>query len=321
MKNKINTLLAFVSVILAFSACKKVELAKSMGDRGQTIVKLLTPGYILSAIDVKSTTQAVCVAELRRDVPNESELNKPLTVTVYLDTAGLKTYNIENQASYVLLPSSQYSVGTDVTMVDAYTFTVTFQPGEFAKCLSLNLPNTSTLDLNKQYAFPITLQTTTTTNVRTAFEARSAFVEIAPKNKYDGKYKVTGTYSDVSSTAFSALYPYVWDVVTISASSNRVDDLPNLGGPGFLFSNAGALTYYGEYGLQINFDPATDKIASVVNTAGQPSPTRLRAAVLDPTGLNRFNPADHSIDIKYMMTQNGAPKAFFDQHFEYIGPR
>ena len=65
---------------LVFSACKKDKLASPMGDAGQTLVKIInggTPASIVKKpVDFVPTPSTVLAVELRRDIPNETELNK-----------------------------------------------------------------------------------------------------------------------------------------------------------------------------------------------------------------------------------------------------
>jgi|GEM_PF-6437008 len=141
------------------------------------------------------------------------------------------------------------------------------------------------------------------------------------RNKYDGVYRITGTLNDILTPTITGYYPLQWDITTTGLSTNDVYDNQLLGSPGHMIYNSGSPSSYGEFGLSITFDPATDKVIAVDNYYGCPSATRFRCAVIDPTGTNTFNNSDHSIDIKYTMTQNGADKTYFTEHWEYIGPR
>jgi hypothetical protein len=141
------------------------------------------------------------------------------------------------------------------------------------------------------------------------------------RNRYDGIYRITGTLNDIVNPLITGNYPLQWDIITTGSATNDVYDNVNLGTLGHMIYNSGSPSYYGQFGLSLTFDPATDKIISVDNYYGCPSPGNQRCAVLDPTGTNTFNAADHSIDIKYIMTQNGSDRTYFTEHWEYIGPR
>ncbi len=80
-------------------------------------------------------------------------------------------------------------------------------------------------------------------------------------------------------------------------------------------------SYYGNYGPIFNFDEATNKIISVTNKFGQPSPGNARGAEIDPTGINTFDPATKTINAKYFMLQGGSVRTKFDDKLTYMGPR
>ncbi|MER3465576.1 MAG: hypothetical protein C4329_15360 [Chitinophagaceae bacterium] len=146
-------------------------------------------------------------------------------------------------------------------------------------------------------------------------------VTFVARNKYDGRYSVHGTFVDYANPAFSYYGDYLVSLITTGANSDEVFN-ETLGNYGYIFSNAGSPTYYGNFGLNMTWDPSTDKITAVTNYYGQPS-SNGRSANLDPSGANKLNP-DHSIDIKYWMDQPSVitpHRAAFNEHWTYIGPR
>jgi hypothetical protein len=328
LNNKIAAFLMLSAVL--FASCKKVEIPSQLGDRGQTIVKIanasdagLGNNYALINVDYVTTSQTVLLLDLRRDVPNSAELAKSLTVTIVLDTTLINKYNLDNSAALDTLSRALYSIVGATPGATYGTWNVTFAPGEFAHPVYITVPNAQLISLLTRHAWGFTLYVATdaTDAGRVAFDKRSIVVEIGAKNKYDGKYKITGTMVDYLNPAFVGLYPLNWDVITTGQYTDDVYDNVNLGVPGHLFDNAGTPTYYGEFGLSLTFDPATDFISNLVNYYGCPSPGRARCAVLDPGGLNRFNNSDHSIDITYWLTQGGANRTLFTEHWAYTGPR
>ena len=97
---------------------------------------------------------------------------------------------------------------------------------------------------------------------------------------------------------------------------------PDLGISGHLFLNLSNLSYYAKFSVIVKFDPVTNKAVSVRNGYGQPSENG-RSAVLDPSGINTWDPSTKNIKIKYWMDETGVTghKVSFDETWTYIGAR
>ncbi|HEX2684709.1 MAG TPA: hypothetical protein VHL77_12280, partial [Ferruginibacter sp.] len=180
-------LIAIVSLV--FVACKKAKVATPMGDAGQTLVKLLgggTPSAIASKpIDFLPTPTQIVAVEVRRDVPNNTELNKVMTVTVKDDTAAVRAAN----ASYIQMPTAWYTVqGATKTGGQGGVYTVTFQPGEFSKTIYVTIPNATLFNPSAKYALGFTVLSADQGAVLST--QKSVVVEIGAKNAYDGIYSV-----------------------------------------------------------------------------------------------------------------------------------
>jgi len=145
------------------------------------------------------------------------------------------------------------------------------------------------------------------------------------KNKYDGKYTVTGTMVDFSSAALTGNYPMDVELRTSGPNSVQLYDVA-IGGVFHSILSGGSLSYYGSYGIEITFDPVTNKVVSVTNVYGQPA-GNTRSAGLDPTGINMWNESTKTMDIKYFMYQPSVIatpphiRVSFDENFKYVGPR
>ncbi len=142
-------------------------------------------------------------------------------------------------------------------------------------------------------------------------------------NPWDGKYRLEGTLVDAKDPAF--VWPgniYLYNAETISATQIQLISI-DLGIAGHLLKNGINLTFYGNFGLIVTFDPATNKITSITNSYGQPSPTSGRSAVLDPSGVNTWDPATKNIKIKYWMDEAGfaGHRTSFDETWVYVGAR
>lgn len=331
---------AFIAIAaLAFTACKKAKVATPMGDAGQTLVKILggaTPTAVAKMpVDFVNTPTRLLVVQLRRDVPNEAELNKTMIVTVKDDTAAVTAAN----PAYLQLPTSWFTVQTDGVKTGGQggTWTFTFLPGEFSKEIFITIPNATVLNPSALYGLGFTI-ISADQNAKISTQ-KSVVVEIGAKNKYDGVYAVTGPMVDVTNPAFTQWnnpafpdpFPQAnggaWELHLITAGASRVVMFDNtIWGDYFHpILNGTANSGWGSYALVVDFDPVTNKIVSVVNYYGQPSGNG-RSASLDPSGVNAVQ-GNKDILIKYFMHQPASVPApphirvTFDEKWKYIGPR
>lgn len=182
---------------LAFSACKKAKVATPMGDAGQTLVKLLgggTPAATSSKpIDFVNTPTKILAVEVRRDIPNETELNKVMIVTVKDDTAAVSAWiaSVLPATNRAHLPEAWYTVavaGGVKTGGRGGTFTLTFQPGEFSKTIFVTVPNATLMNPSNVYGLGFTVLTADQGGKIST--QKSMIVEIGAKNAYDGIYSV-----------------------------------------------------------------------------------------------------------------------------------
>ncbi len=140
------------------------------------------------------------------------------------------------------------------------------------------------------------------------------------RNPWDGKYRMEGTLTDVVEPVIT--WPgdtYEYNLETTSATQIKLVS-KDLGIDGHLIKYGGSLSYYGKFGLLVNFDPATNKITSVTNSYGQPSSSN-RSAVLDPSGINTWDPVTKNVKIKYWMDEGGVHRTSFNETWVYVGAR
>ncbi|MFZ1530262.1 MAG: DUF1735 domain-containing protein [Ferruginibacter sp.] len=340
-------LLALTLMIAGFAACKKAVVADPLGDRGQTVVKVMNGGdehgywnKILNGIDFVNTTQTIDVCDIRRDANSNAELNRAFNAIVKDDTAAIRIYNDSNGTSIIPMPRDWYTVNIQPSAVGG-NYTIPFAAGDFAKQIAITIPDATLLDPSSTYGLAFTLLSNDANFVNGA--GKTLIYEIGAKNAFDGKYEVTGTFRDVANAAFVSDYPQEWHLITTGANSVDVYN-ESLGTVGYLFSNAGSGTYYGAFGLTMTFDPSTGAIADLHNYYGDPTKAATpggnpaagsgapnyaasngRRAVLDPSGVNAFSFSTHDIDIKYWMVQPSVvavgPRSFFAENWRYIGPR
>lgn len=188
---------ALAMVALVFTACDKVNVQKSIGDAGKTKLKIIggatetAPTVVSYGIDFVNAPKTLLMADIRRDVANESDLNKTMTVVIKDDVAAIAAVD----PTLVYLPAAWYTIastGTPRTGGVGGVFTLTYAPGEFAKQISITIPNATVMDPSTKYALGFTITSADQNGVIT--EQRSVVVTVGAKNAYDGIYVVTGNF-------------------------------------------------------------------------------------------------------------------------------
>lgn len=343
---------ALAMTALVFTACDKVAVQESIGGAGQTLVKILgggtptAPAIKKNPVDFVNTPTTITVADVRRDIPNPTELNTVMHITVKDDPAAVAIAN----PAYVILPAAWYTIDPSTPKVGG-NFNLTLNPGEFAKQIMITIPNATLMDPSTLYALGFTITAADDNGVIST--QKTIVVEIGAKNNWDGIYEMKGlggasptAFLDVSNAAFTYIGDQQYSLITVGASKCvvRNDDL-NGGMMGYIFSNAGTGTYYGTYGLVISFNPATNAISDLYNYYGDPtlpssggqstsagsgpplySAGNTRRAILDPSGVNAVQP-NKDIIIKHILVQPSviaAPpsyRSFFNETWKYLGPR
>jgi len=240
-----------------------------------------------------------------------------IKIKLALKPSLITDYNTANGTSFLPLPFASYTLSDP-------TLEVTIPKGTYGEHQMKITVTKSGLSLTETYALGFTIQSVSEGVVSDL--AKNFLFIIGVKNKYDGQYTVTGTFLDVTNASFVGTYPITWDLVTNGPAQNVVYDNENLGIPGHVFNSAGdpstPNTYYGSFGLIINFD-GSDNVSSVTNYYGQPSGNG-RSANLDPSGVNKYNPATKTIAIKYWMDQPSVVtphRTYFNESWKFIGPR
>lgn len=257
-----------VLALLLINSCDKVETPEPMGDAGNTLIKLFPAGFKLIALDAVATSQKAIMFEVRRDVANEADLNTPTSVVLKFKQAILDTFNVHNDMSLEML-------GTDLATVTPSpsadgSISLSFAAGEFSKTITVTVPDATKFDFSKQYGFGYEIQQTGGTGVLSEGVEKEVVVQVLVKNQYDGIYEVTAVSPmvDYANAALLGNYPFKYKLATSGAHQCVCYEVDN-DYPLHPISNNGAWSYYGSYGLIINFDPSGNgKILSVVNYFG-----------------------------------------------------
>jgi hypothetical protein len=255
------------------------------------------------SMDFSSSVIEVDIAEVRLFM--RSWAKKDVKVTVINSPAAVGDYNTENGTSYEPLPSGAYSfVDAEYTLTqDARTAPVTIKlrPSDL---------------LNGNYAIGLSIADVENGDVSET--AQRIVIAVSVKNKYDGRYNVTGSLVDAAGE-YTGIYPNN-GVELRTAGADAVDYLDptyTVGSP--FFNNAYIITNIGTgvpawaYSPRFVFNTTTDKCIQILDVDG-----------LVPTGTpgtpNQFtivSPTNKNFQIKY--TAFG--RFTITETYTYVGPR
>jgi hypothetical protein len=308
---------------LFITSCKKVVTPEPLADKGQTIVKFIdgladtanrySAGYKILNIDLVSSPQILELADVRRDVPNNSELNKTMNITIKNDPGIASTYS----SDFLPLPPGSYTVDA-ATPVIGNDYKVTMQPGEFSKLIKITLINALALDLNKKYAIGFII-TSADANGKLAKLESSLVIEIGVKNKYDGVYKVSGTFFHPTNTALVGPFGTAssggdleCDMVTTGSSSLNRDYGGVIGESVIVFNaTAGNFTYFTGVKMRFAVDPSTN----IVTLSAAPGSISPDTSPYDCT----YNPSTKTFTLNYGWTSGGQRR--ITEVLRYLRPR
>jgi hypothetical protein len=236
--------------------------------------------------------------------------DKDVQVTLALDPAVIDAYNAAHGTSYEAPAASQFSIPS---------LTVTIPAGQKTGNLRLSAkPNNL---FGGEYALGIRVVSVSDPRVKVSSNWNTQVVGLTIRNKYDGVYTMTGTLVDVAVPALVAKSPQTVHLITTGTNSVYLHNAgTNVASFKDLFPILNG-TAYGSFTPEFTFD-ANDNVISVVNAYGQPAGNG-RSAQLDPSGINKWDPATKTLRVKWFMTQPPTPgvRTSFNFTFTYVGPR
>lgn len=311
------------SIAVALSGIVAVSLAGCLKDKdfdnaviqsvhsngNQKIVEIsLTPtstsNFYFLSIDASGSDTTIDLIPVT--LASASPATEDVHVTLNIDSNVVNSYNEANGTSYTLPPTSAYSIINNV---------VTISKGSNKGYLQVKFKSTDFSEGGLAFGFSITSADAGTT---VSGNLNTGTVAIGVKNKYDGVYIVTGTLTDAANPSITGPYPWNVSLITSGSSQVQVEDDDYSGGIFHEILSGGSPSYYGSFGVVINFNP-DNTVASVVNAYGQPS-GNTRSAALDPSGVNKWDPDTKTLKIKYWMDQPSAiagHRTSFDETFTY----
>lgn len=255
-----------------------------------------------------------------------------ITVTIGVDAAALTQYNGERAAEaakaggaaptpYDLIPPTLYTLPA----------TVVIPKGQRTATVDLKFKSVN-FDFTKLYALPVQIRSISSGTISGNFG--TILINVNAKNKYDGVYSSKGTMVDVTNANFKHITQLAGETLeytleTVSATKCVVIDREyGVNAPAHIFYTGTGASFFGNFGAILEFDPTTNKVIGVTNFYGQPGPApALRSGVLDPTGVNTYNPTTKTIRVKYSMRQPNvivAPpniRVTWDEELTYLRAR
>jgi Domain of unknown function (DUF1735) len=310
---KLSKTLAALSVsAFLFSSCDKVDEPEPLNGAGQTIVKIMDVDKRTVNIDLVSTPQVLNMVDIRRDIPNETELNKTMKVIVKDDPGAVSTYNAANGTNYLPIPVAQYAIDPGNPRVGT-DYTITMNPGEFAKWLKFTIPNALAIDLNKQYAFGFTISTADAGG-KISNNAKTIVVEVGVKNDYDGLYSLKGFFFHPTNAALIGGFSVNDIELQTTGKFTNVMYWRSAGTLAHPITNNGALTYFLNQSPIFDFNPTTGAINSITNAY----------AAVPGSVVYAFNPGynqRYDVSTKTIYCSYGYSGRSFTDTIKYLGPR
>ena len=316
--NNVLTRIILFSGILFLGSCLKDDAVENhergvTGTEGQEWVSIpkasKTNTVNVFGIESVDRVQELSLFEVAYDYVNPAKTE--IAVTLQVDNA-LVT-NVD--PSVVILPTSVYTIPSLTVKIPA--------GGRLSESFKLKV-NTFTLDPTEVYGIGLKIASVNPATAQIAKSLNSIVLNFTVKNKWDGEYEVTGTMVDASSSALTGYFPMTYHLITSGALTADGFD-PVVWEDYFVPIKSGtAVSGYGSFSPVFRFDQ-NNNIVAVTNIYGQPAGNG-RYAQLDPTGVNKYDPATKTIKVKFFMFQPTViplpdPRVRFDWTMVYKKPR
>jgi hypothetical protein len=285
------------SFVIIATACKKekdssvIEIAEVSTSGNEKLIKM----------DFLPANETVTLLTLK----NTSTGSGSVHVKLAKDDAAVTT------AAATLLPPNSYTLANlefDVPANGSIDVPITI--------------NKSVLTVDTIWGIGLKIESATGATI--ANPTNSLVVKFDLRNRWDGRYRVTGTFTDIAAPTLTFTEQ---EVSLITTSPTSVVMIPkDLGIAGYLILSGTSLSYYGSFGPVFILDPATNKIVSVINSYGQPA-SNTRSAEIDPSGTNNWDPATKAITVKFFMKQPNTVttppyiRVYFNNTMIYLGER
>ncbi len=314
MKKYIYRTLSFMLAVSFLTSCLKDDSLVLDPEKGHNVIEFANPATIVTNGSVYPLYNFAFDLAPEATLPitisySGPESGAPEDIVVNFDAgtqAEVDAYNEDQEKEFTMIDADVFSLPTKTVTIKKgqkkATFNVVVAPNKF--------------DFQKAYVLPLKITSASSGIVSGNFS--TILLAIGGKNIYDGVYTVTGTFNDTQAPLFSGHPSFTVHLVTQGLTEVAMYD-PTYYGDFFLpFKNGTSNSGYGSFSPVFKLD-ANNNVVSVVNYYGQPSGNG-RSARLDPTGINKYNPETKTLEVSYIMVQNG-DRTFLNHKMVYKGPR
>lgn len=332
--------LLFIS--LAFASCIKKEFTP-LKDEGSTFAKILggdSPFSIKSNfIDFVNTAQKILAIDIRRDCPNNGELEQTNVIVIDDDSSLVAAASASTGVNYVHFPRHWYLLEAEAPKVGGLAYpagpgpysasdsakyqrggswTFTFKPGEFAKQIYLVIPNATVLNPSVSYALGFSVRSIDRGGKLSYSKAQ--VITIGAKNNYDGVYECD--FTNYHPTLNSGYTGDVTEVHLVTTGANKCKLYWPLAGtyacPSIL---GGGFSYFGLQEPEYTINTSTNAV-TVQNVA----PGAVTFYTMNPSYTSYYDPGIRTIYCKWGYSYVGgtfdpAASREWTQKLKYLGPR
>ena len=289
---KINFLIFLTAALLVFTGCLKDKVNQPNpaqgGDDGVINAVMFTQTKVSAG--VQSSTDPQVINNIYLSLNAARTQSTAVTNTIVSDPAKI------TDPALTPVDNSLFTFNTNAVV----------EAGKWTDTVALTL-NTATLDPNLTYAIALTI-TGSSNGFQVAENSKTIIIVISVKNKYDGRYILTGYHNRVPYT-----FPYEVEMDMVTVSPNEVafywPDVDDYGHPIGVGPN-NSLSWYGNtMAPVIKFNSVTNVVTDVYN--GSPGGTAVTLFTGPDSFPSYYDPATKTIYVCW--NYGGNPlRAFFD---------
>jgi hypothetical protein len=327
MKNisiKIISLLVLITMTL--SSCLN-DLEDFLGQFGGSpaIAELSEAANPSTGTIVREIINPTVPAEftLRVNIASANYFKTDVTVTLAIDNSLIPAFNTAHSTSAVAIPAAAIGVTSYDVVIPAGTREIDWTFSIDAT----KVPNpTSTF-----YILPVKI-VSATNGVVVSGNYAEKYIRILARNKYDGKYTVTGSFYDfvTGTPPWVGAYPKHVNLITLGGDLVSKYDTDN-SLYGYIFDTGAGLSQFGNWTPTFKFDVVTDAVIDVINSTFDAAPRSRTAALYTTTvapapapNANKFFTSDHHIEVSYWLVQQTTVpvnRTAIVETYTYVGPR
>lgn len=260
-------------------------------------------------LDVSASAQVVNgLLAVTLETSGVAEADITVTISNTTGTAGagdIKNHNDATGENVQVLPAALWTVPASFVIPAGQKFIK----------LPFTISNTTSLNPNLAYGIGLTI-TSASNGYQVAQNLKNMVIIFSVKNKYDGRYNLTGYHNRTPYT-----FPYETEMnLETTGPSSVIFYWPEVGSVGHPIGigPGNSMSWYGNtVAPQILFDPATDLVSTVTNNSGAGPVITLFTG--PGSRLSKFDPATRQVTVDWNYSGNPL-RAFFDD-MEYLGPR